>query len=93
MQHDPLRFESIGTPADGTARRTRARRPYARRCGLVPVEPVLSAESAASVRDAARAVVRDGVRYLPVVDDGTLVGIVAVECLRQAGSRPPTATR
>lgn len=38
----------------------------------------LSAGSAASVRDAAIAVLSRGVRYLPVVEDGTLVGLVAV---------------
>src|SRR4051812_23843619 len=39
----------------------------------------LSAASAASVRDAAIAVLSRGVRYLPVVEDGTLVGLVALE--------------
>jgi hypothetical protein len=39
----------------------------------------LSAASAASVRDAAIAVLSHGVRYLPVVEDGTLVGLVAIE--------------
>jgi len=43
----------------------------------------LSPESAASVRDGAIAVLRHGVRYLPVVDDGTLVGLVAVRDLRR----------
>jgi hypothetical protein len=38
----------------------------------------LSAASAASVRDAAIAVLSCGVRYLPVVEDGTLVGLVAL---------------
>lgn len=38
----------------------------------------LSAASAASVRDAAIAVLAHGVRYLPVVADGTLVALVAV---------------
>jgi hypothetical protein len=38
----------------------------------------LSAASAASVRDAASAVLSRGVRYLPVVEDGTLVGLVAL---------------
>jgi hypothetical protein len=38
----------------------------------------LSAASAASVRDAAIAVISHGVRYLPVVEDGTLVGVVAL---------------
>jgi hypothetical protein len=38
----------------------------------------LSAASAASVRDAAIAVLSRGVRYLPVVEDGTLVGLVAL---------------
>jgi CBS domain-containing protein len=38
----------------------------------------LSAASAASVRDAAIAVLSGGVRYLPVVEDGTLVGVVAL---------------
>jgi CBS domain-containing protein len=38
----------------------------------------LSDESAASVREAAFAVVRHRVRYLPIVDDGILVGVLAV---------------
>ena len=38
----------------------------------------LSAASAASVRDAANAVLSRGVQYLPVVEDGTLVGLVAL---------------
>ena len=37
----------------------------------------LSVESARSVRDAAIAIRYHGARYLPVVDDGCLVGIVA----------------
>jgi CBS domain-containing protein len=42
----------------------------------------LSAESAASVRDAAMAMLlHHGVRYLPVVNDGRLVGIVSVHDL------------
>jgi hypothetical protein len=36
----------------------------------------LSAASAASVRDAAIVVLSRGLRYLPVVEDGTLVGLV-----------------
>jgi CBS domain-containing protein len=40
--------------------------------------PRLSAASAASVREAAIAVLSGEVRYLPVVEDGTLVGLVAV---------------
>ena len=43
-----------------------------------PPERPLSAESAESVREAALAVVRSRVRYLTVVDDGSLVGIVPV---------------
>ena len=38
----------------------------------------LSGASAASVRDAAFAVLSRGVRYLPVVEDGTLVGLVTL---------------
>jgi CBS domain-containing protein len=38
----------------------------------------LTAASAASVRDAAIAVLSRGVRYLPVVEDGTLVALVAL---------------
>lgn len=40
--------------------------------------PRLSEESAASVRDAAFAVLSRGVRYLPVVEDGTLVALVVL---------------
>ena len=47
----------------------------------------LSAASAASVRDAAIAVLSRGVRYLPVVEDGTLVGLVAL-----AGPPDPAAS-
>jgi predicted transcriptional regulator len=47
----------------------------------------LSAASAASVRDAAVAVLSRGVRYLPVVEDGTLVGLVAL-----AGAPDPVAS-
>jgi|tagenome__1003787_1003787.scaffolds.fasta_scaffold20943761_1 hypothetical protein len=47
----------------------------------------LSAASAASVRDAAIAVLSCGVRYLPVVEDGTLVGLVAL-----AGAPGPVAS-
>ena len=47
----------------------------------------LSAASAASVRDAAIAVLSRGVRYLPVVEDGTLVGLVAL-----AGAPDPVAS-
>lgn len=51
-----------------------------RRRRLAPEQPLV-AESIASVRQAAIAVVRHGVPYLTVVDDGTLVGIVAVSRL------------
>jgi CBS domain-containing protein len=44
----------------------------------IPRQEPLSPESAASVREGAIAVLHHGVRYLPVVDDGTLVGLVAV---------------
>ena len=40
--------------------------------------PRLSAASAASVRDAAIAVLSGGTQYLPVVENGTLVGLVAL---------------
>ena len=51
----------------------------------------LSAASAASVRDAAIAVLSRGVRYLPVVEDGTLVGLVALARAPQPGASEPTA--
>lgn len=38
----------------------------------------LSIESARSVRDAAIAITYHGVSYLPIVDDGELVGLVAL---------------
>lgn len=47
----------------------------------------LSVASAASVRQAAIAVLSRGVRYLPVVEDGTLVGLVAL-----AGAPDPMAS-
>jgi hypothetical protein len=53
----------------------------------------LSAASAASVRDAAIAVLSRGVRYLPVVEDGTLVGLVAVVRAPQPVAPEPTAAR
>ena len=56
----------------------------------------LSVESALSVRNAAIAIRYHGVRYLPVVDDGRLVGIVAVPEARAVGRvaiPPPGRTR
>jgi CBS domain-containing protein len=38
----------------------------------------LSVDSAASVRDAAIAMLHHGVQYLPVIDDGHLVGVVSL---------------
>jgi CBS domain-containing protein len=43
----------------------------------------LSVESAASVRDAAMAMLCHGIRYLPVVDQGRLVGVVCLGDLRR----------
>jgi CBS-domain-containing membrane protein len=63
--------ERVARPTRGSAR-------HQRRRALAAGEP-LSEESAASVRAAALAIVRHGVRYLPIVDDGTLVGIVAIQ--------------
>jgi hypothetical protein len=54
----------------------------------IEMPPSLSPESAASVRAAAFAVLRLGVRYLPVVDDGILVGLVAVGDLRRPHRTP-----
>ena len=51
----------------------------------------LSAASAASVRDAAIAVLSRGVRYLPVVEDGTLVALVALAPAPQPVAPEPTA--
>jgi hypothetical protein len=51
----------------------------------------LSAASAASVRDAAIAVLSRGVRYLPVVEDGTLVGLVALGRAPQPAAPEVTA--
>jgi hypothetical protein len=51
----------------------------------------LSPASAASVRDAAIAVLSRGVRYLPVVEDGTLVGLVALARPPQPLAHEPTA--
>ena len=56
----------------------------------------LSVESALSVRNAAIAIRYHGVRYLPVVDDGRLVGIVAFPDARALGRvaiRPAGRTR
>jgi hypothetical protein len=53
-------------------------------------EQRLSEESAVSVQEAALAVVHHGIRYLPVVDDGVLVGIVAVRWLSRC-RRPAVA--
>jgi CBS domain-containing protein len=49
---------------------------------IVPKAP-LSVESAASVKDATTAMLCHGVRYLPVVDQGRLVGIVSLRDLRR----------
>jgi CBS-domain-containing membrane protein len=54
----------------------------------IEMPPSLSPESAASARAAAFAVLRHGVRYLPVVDDGILVGLVAVGDLRRPHRTP-----
>ena len=54
----------------------------------IEMPPPLSPESAASVRAAAFAVLRHGVRYLPVLDDGILVGLVAVGDLRRPHRTP-----
>ena len=56
----------------------------------------LSVESTLSVRNAAIAIRYHGVRYLPVVDDGRLVGIVAFPDTRAVGRvaiPPPGRTR
>ena len=52
----------------------------------------LSAASAASVRDAAIAVLTRGIRYLPVVEDGTLVALVALAPAPQTGGTRAHAT-
>ena len=52
---------------------------------------LLSAASAASVRDAANAVLSRGVRYLPVVEEGILVGLVALAPARHLMAVGPTA--
>jgi hypothetical protein len=51
----------------------------------------LSTASAASVRDAAIAALSRGVRYLPVVEDGTLVGLVALAPAPHPVASEPTA--
>ena len=71
---------SSGASVDGDTCPDGGSRPHHRRCGP-GVEESLSAESAASVRAAAVAIVRHGARYLPVVEDGTLVGILTVQDL------------
>jgi hypothetical protein len=53
--------------------------------------PRLSTASAASVRDAAIAVLSRGVRYLPVLEDGTLVALVALAPAPQPVAPEPTA--
>jgi CBS-domain-containing membrane protein len=53
----------------------------------------LSVASAASVRDATVAVLSHGVRYLPVVEDGTLVGLVALAPAQQPVASEPTTPR
>ena len=50
------------------------------------VDVPLSAESAVSVREAAIAIRYHGVKYLPVVDGGRLVGVVA---FRDEPRQPP----
>jgi CBS domain-containing protein len=73
--NDPLVAIGIDGP------RRRPRRPQAR--------GPLSRESEASVREGAVAVVCHGVRYLPIVDDGLLVGIVPVAELALLCAPPP----
>jgi hypothetical protein len=53
----------------------------------------LSAASAASVRDAAIVVLSRGLRYLPVVEDGTLVGVVDLARAPQPVAPAPTGAR
>ena len=45
----------------------------------ISADLALSPESAVSVSDAAIAIRYHGARYLPVVEDGCLVGIVAIQ--------------
>jgi CBS domain-containing protein len=52
------------------------------RVGDISPKAPLNVESAASVTDAAMAMLCHGVRYLPVVDEGRLVGIVCLRDLR-----------
>ena len=53
------------------------------RVGDISPKAPLNVESAASVTDAAMAMLCHGVRYLPVVDQGRLVGIVCLRDLRR----------
>lgn len=55
----------------------------------ISLKASLSVESAASVGDAAMAMLCQGVRYLPVVDHGRLVGIVCLSDLRRQLSPNP----
>jgi hypothetical protein len=67
---------AVSPAAEGAHHAPGPGRPLRRRGRPTP-EP-LSPESAASVGDGVIAVLRHGVRYLPIVDDGTLVGILPV---------------
>src|SRR5215468_7321623 len=60
-----------------------------RQASDIGAEMPLSVESALSVRDAAIAIRYHGASYLPVVDDGRLVGIVAVREQRPPPRRDP----
>lgn len=78
MQEEAARGPSFSrASADGGAAATRISALGHRRRRL-PLKQSLSPESLASVREAALAIVRHRIRYLTVVDDGTLVGILAV---------------
>jgi hypothetical protein len=76
MHDEQARVTSLSGPSpDGSAHPTEVGPSQDGQPRSLP-EPPLSEESALSVRAAALAVVCRGIRYLPVVDDGTLVGIV-----------------
>lgn len=80
----PVTVASTAPPAQVTCMNPR------RLIGVRAEQP-LSVESAASVRDAAMAIMQDRVRqdrvrYLPVVEDGTLIGVVAIGHRRDGGT-------
>jgi CBS domain-containing protein len=76
--HEPRRPVGVLAEGDVVAAVADGEDPNEACVADIVVKQPLSVESAASVREAALAMLTNGVKYLPVVDGERLVGIVAV---------------